>query len=62
MDKALDIALGWPGLVVFVILILAGVANTSGGPSLKEQCEAQGGRYVQTMKSYHTSVMPKTIV
>jgi hypothetical protein len=59
MNKALDIVLGWPGLVVFVILILVGVANTSGGPSLKEQCEAQGGKYVQTMKSYHNCVMPQ---
>ena len=45
-----------------MILIFIGIANTSGGPSLKEQCEAQGGKYVQTMKSYHTCKMPKTVL
>lgn len=58
MDKIIDIILGWPGLVVLVILIFVGVANTSGGPNPKTECEAAGGKYVQTMKSYHTCRLP----
>ena len=62
MNKALDIALGWPGLVVFVVLIFVGIANTADGVDSKTKCEAQGGKYVQTMKSYHTCKMLQTAV
>jgi hypothetical protein len=59
MNKILDIALGWPGLVMFVILIVIGIAHTeSDGLNSKEQCEAQGGKYVNTTKSFYTCKMP----
>jgi hypothetical protein len=54
MNKALELILGLPGVILFCIAIVAGVSMTSTGTSPKEECEAAGGRYVQTMKSYHT--------
>lgn len=59
MNKVLDIALGWPGLIVFVILIFAGVVATPNENTSRKQCEAQGGKWVQTMKTYHTCKLPQ---
>jgi hypothetical protein len=62
MNKALELILGLPGVILFCIAIVVGISITSTGTSPKEECEAAGGKYVQTMKSYHTCKMPKTSV
>ena len=62
MNKALELILGLPGVILFCIAIVVGISMLPNGPSEKEQCEAQGGRYVQTMKSYHTCKMPKMVL
>jgi hypothetical protein len=61
MDKILDIILGWPGLLAFLTAIVWIFAPDQHGVSHKEQCESKGGRYVQTMKSYHTCKMPEVV-
>ena len=54
MNKLLDIALGLPGLIVLLVVVVLLVSTTSGGSNPKTECEKAGGKYVQTMKSYHT--------
>jgi hypothetical protein len=60
MNKVYDVVLGWPGLVVFLILVFVGITSNPSLTSEKERCEQAGGKYVQTMKTYHTCRMPKT--
>ena len=53
----LDKMLGLPGLIVAIILAVALVfasQNPTSTPTNKADCEASGGKWVQTMKSYHT--------
>ena len=57
MSKFYDVVLGWPGVVVFVILVCVGVAMTTSPDkvySTKSECEQAGGVWVQSMKSYHS--------
>jgi hypothetical protein len=54
MNKALDLILGLPGVILFCIAVVVGISMTPSSSTEKERCEAAGGKYVQTMKSYHT--------
>ena len=54
LDKLYDAILGWPGLLVVIVLICWGVTLTPNDNNLQKQCEARGGKWVQTMKTYHT--------
>jgi hypothetical protein len=62
MNKALELILGLPGVILFCIAVVVGISMTPSVSTEKERCEAAGGKYVQTMKSYHTCKMPKTSV
>jgi hypothetical protein len=62
MNKALELILGLPGVILFCIAVVVGISMTPSGSTEKERCEAAGGKYVQTMKSYHTCKMPETAV
>ncbi len=63
MNNIYDAVLGWPGLVVFMILIIVGVISAPvQGPTAKQTCEAKGGRYERTMKSYHECKMSKSVL
>lgn len=56
-NKLLDVVLGWPGLIVFIAAICVGAVSLGTGPSLpanKADCERVGGKWQQTMKSYHS--------
>jgi hypothetical protein len=60
MNKALELLLGLPGVILFCIAVVVVVNMRPSTSSKKEQCEAAGGKYVQTMKTYHACKMPKT--
>jgi len=62
MNKALDIILGLPGVILFCIAIVVLTSMTPSVTTEKARCEAAGGKYVQTMKSYHTCKMPEKAV
>lgn len=59
MNKMIDWALGLPGLVLVLIVAFTGVVLTPSEHNPKTDCEARGGQWTQTMKSYHECKMPR---
>ena len=59
MNKILDMILGLPGLIALLVVAALLASMTNGGTNPKTKCEEAGGKYVQTMKSYHTCKMTK---
>ncbi len=58
MNRFLDVILGWPGVIVFCVLI-AGLASLDPGIDRERiTCEARGGKMVQTIKLYRTCRVP----
>ena len=58
MNRFLDVILGWPGVVVFCVLIVALASLQPLVDSARIACEARGGKMVQTIKLYRTCRVP----
>ena len=54
MNRFLDVILGWPGVIVFCVLIVVLAALEPRIDSERIACEARGGKMVQTIKLYRT--------
>lgn len=52
MNKLFDIALGWPGVVVFCVLVAFFFSLDEHVDTRRIECEAKGGKMVQTIKLY----------
>ena len=53
MNRFLDVILGWPGVIVFCVLIVVLAAQEQ-----RIDSEARGGKMVQTIKLYRTCQVP----
>ena len=58
MNRFLDVILGWPGVIVFCVLIVVLAALEPRIDSERITCEARGGKMVQTIKLYRTCKVP----
>ena len=58
MNRFLDVVLGWPGVVVFCALIVVLASLKPGVDRARSECEARGGKMVQTIKLYRTCRVP----
>ena len=58
MNKFLDVVLGWPGVVVFCVLIVVVASLKPAVDRERIECDARGGKMVQTIKLYRTCQVP----
>ena len=65
LNRFIEQILGAPGVILFIpicITLVMITANPNPPPKTQDECEALGGKWKQTMKTYHTCILPQSTV